>query len=84
MNNMILEEFHFVERQPFEHKVWLSSPTMHGEELAFVTEASETNWVSTVGQNINELEKYGDQADLRVQEGQNDFLDTLGLTHNTE
>lgn len=43
--------------QPFPDRVWLSSPTMHGEEMAFVNEAIETNWVSTVGANINELEK---------------------------
>lgn len=43
--------------KPFENKVWLSSPTMHGEELQFVKEAIETNWVSTVGKNIDELEK---------------------------
>ena len=43
--------------KPFPSKVWLSSPTMHGEEMAYVTEAIETNWVSTVGANINELEK---------------------------
>ncbi|MCR5235668.1 MAG: DegT/DnrJ/EryC1/StrS family aminotransferase [Lachnospiraceae bacterium] len=43
--------------KPFEKKVWLASPTMHGEELEFVKEAIETNWVSTVGANINELEK---------------------------
>ena len=42
---------------PFEKKVWLSSPTMHGEEIEFVREAYETNWMSTVGANINELEK---------------------------
>ncbi len=41
----------------FEKKVWLSSPTMHGDELAFVEEAYKTNWMSTVGANINELEK---------------------------
>ena len=29
---------------PFEHKVWLASPTMHGEELKYITEAYETNW----------------------------------------
>ena len=40
----------------FEKKVWLSSPTMHGDEIKFVTEAYETNWMSTVGANINELE----------------------------
>lgn len=43
--------------KPFEKKVWLSSPTMHGEELKYVTEAYETNWMSTVGANINEVEK---------------------------
>ena len=43
--------------KPFENKVWLSSPTMHGEEIEFVKEAYETNWMSTVGKNINEVEK---------------------------
>lgn len=41
----------------FESKVWLSSPTMHGDELKYVTEAYETNWMSTVGKNINEVER---------------------------
>ncbi len=43
--------------KPFEKKIYLSSPTMHGEELKYVTEAYETNWMSTVGENINELER---------------------------
>ena len=42
---------------PFESKVWLSSPTMHGEELKYMQEAYETNWMSTVGKNINEAER---------------------------
>ena len=41
----------------FKNKIWLSSPTMHGEELKYVTEAYETNWMSTVGKNINEAER---------------------------
>ena len=41
----------------FEKKVWLSSPTMHGEELDYIKEAYETNWMSTVGKNINEIER---------------------------
>ncbi len=41
----------------FEKKVWLSTPTMHGEELSYVTRAYESNWMSTVGENINEVEK---------------------------
>lgn len=43
--------------KPFKSKVWLSSPTMHGEELKYMTEAFETNWMSTVGANINEVER---------------------------
>jgi len=43
--------------KPFEKKVWLSSPTMHGEELEFMKEAFESNWMSTVGKNINEVER---------------------------
>lgn len=41
----------------FEKKVWLSSPTMHGPEMEYVSQAYETNWMSTVGENINEVER---------------------------
>ena len=41
----------------FTEKIWLSSPTMHGEELKYITQAYETNWMSTVGENINEVER---------------------------
>lgn len=43
--------------EPFKKKVYLSSPTMHGEELKYMQEAYETNWMSTVGANINEVER---------------------------
>lgn len=43
--------------KPFEKKLWLSSPTMYGEEMKYVKEAYETNWMSTVGENINEVER---------------------------
>ena len=43
--------------KPFEKKVWLSSPTMHGDEIKWIEEAYRTNWMSTVGENINEIEK---------------------------
>lgn len=46
-----------MEFKPFERKIWLSSPTMHGDEQKWVDEAIETNWVSTVGANINEIER---------------------------
>ena len=43
--------------EPFKEKVWLSSPTMHGEELKYMQEAYEKNWMSTVGENINVVEQ---------------------------
>ena len=43
--------------QPFEKKVLLSSPTMHGDEAKYMMEAYDTNWMSTVGKNIDETEK---------------------------
>ncbi|RKM54346.1 aminotransferase DegT [Butyrivibrio sp. X503] len=43
--------------KPFEKKIYLSSPTMHGDELKYMQEAYETNWMSTVGANLNEIEK---------------------------
>lgn len=49
------------EFKPFDKKVWLATPTMHGEELKYITEAYETNWMSTVGENINEVERIAAQ-----------------------
>lgn len=42
--------------EKFKEKVWLASPTMHGEELQYMQEAYDTNWMSTIGANINEVE----------------------------
>ena len=47
----------FKDIKPFEKKIYLSSPTMHGKEKHYVDEAIETNWVSTVGKNINAIEE---------------------------
>ena len=44
-------------KEAFANKVWLASPTMHGPELEYVKKAYETNWMSTVGENINETER---------------------------
>lgn len=51
--------FHFAENtlDKFEKKIWLSSPTMYPDSMRYVMEAYETNWMSTVGTNINEIEK---------------------------
>ncbi len=46
-----------MEIKPFKDRVWLSSPTMHGEEIKYVNEAYETNWMSTIGKNVDEAER---------------------------
>ena len=46
-----------MEIKPFTNKIWLSSPTMHGDEQKWVDDAIQKNWVSTVGENINEVER---------------------------
>lgn len=46
-----------VDMRGFQQKVWLSSPTMHGPEMEYMKEAYETNWMSTVGANIDEAER---------------------------
>ena len=43
--------------EKFENKVWLSSPTMYSDSMNYVMEAYESNWMSTVGANIKEVEK---------------------------
>lgn len=50
-----------MELKPFTKKVYLSSPTMHGDELKFMKEAFDTNWMSTVGKNIDEVERLAEE-----------------------
>ena len=45
------------EMKPFDKRIWLSSPTMHGDEMTYMSEAFNTNWMSTVGKNIDEVER---------------------------
>ena len=52
---MFIPENHKIEKNP--ERIWLSSPTMHGPEFEYMKEAYDTNWMSTVGKNINEVEK---------------------------
>ena len=41
----------------FNERVWLSSPTMHGDEQKYIKEAFDTNWVAPLGKNVDDLEK---------------------------
>ena len=64
-----------MEFKPFENKVWLATPTMHGEELKYMTEAYETNWMSTVGANINEVER------IAAEKAQMKYADRTGAKY---
>lgn len=47
----------YMKIKAFENKIWLSSPTMHGDELKYITEAIDSNWVTTEGANLGEIER---------------------------
>jgi dTDP-4-amino-4,6-dideoxygalactose transaminase len=51
------KDVRFMDIKPFPSRLWLASPTMHGKEQTYVDEAIRTNWVSTMGTNIDEIEK---------------------------
>ena len=40
-----------------EKRALLATPTMHGEELTYIKEAYGSGWMTTVGENVNEIEK---------------------------
>ena len=42
--------------KPIEKKIWLSSPTMHGDEQKWVNDVFEKNWITTDVENANETE----------------------------
>ena len=52
-----LNDPRFAGIKPFENRVWLSSPTMHGEEQKWINDAFEKNWITTAGENVNVVEK---------------------------
>lgn len=53
---MFISDNHHFEK--FEEKVWLSTPTMYPDSMDYVMEAYRTNWMSTIGANINEVERF--------------------------
>ena len=46
-----------MELKRFEKKVYLASPFIHAEERKYAKEAFDSNWMSTTGENLNQLEK---------------------------
>ena len=57
MKNKFINDQRFKGVKPFDKRIYLSSPTMHGDEQKWVSDAIQTNWVSTVGENINVIEE---------------------------
>ena len=55
--NDYLSDSRFVGIEPFAEKVWLSSPTMHGEEKEWILDAFDKNWITTDGDNVRSIEK---------------------------
>ena len=55
--SMFNADSRFAGIEPFETKLWLASPTMHGDEQKWVNDAFEKNWITTAGENVNEVEK---------------------------
>ena len=53
-------------------KIWLSSPHMGGNELSYIQEAFESNWIAPLGPNVNSLEN-----DLQDYLGENSFVGAL-------
>ncbi len=43
--------------KPEEKPILLSSPTMHGEELEYINEAFERNWIAPLGFNVDAFEQ---------------------------
>ena len=51
------DDARFSQVKPFDKECLLSSPTMHGDEIKWIEDAITTNWVTTVGENINTIER---------------------------
>ena len=43
--------------EKFENRVFMSSPTMHGDEQIYIKEAFDTNWIAPLGTNVDAFEK---------------------------
>ena len=52
----MIEEY-FMIFKPFENRIWLATPTKYGDEVKYIQEAFMTNWITTEGANINEIER---------------------------
>lgn len=61
-------------------KIGLSTPTMHGEEMKFVQEAFDKNWIAPLGFNCDGLEQ---ELGAYLGKGLNEEIYTLSLSAGT-
>lgn len=64
----------------FKNRIPLATPTMHGEEMKFVTEAFEKNWIAPLGFNCDGFEK---EMSEYLCEGLDKEYHTLALASGT-
>lgn len=43
--------------EPFEKKIWLATAKKHDEEIKYIQEAFDTNWITTEGTNLVAIEQ---------------------------
>lgn len=55
--NVTMDDPRFKGLKPLRVRATLSTPTMHQEELEYIRSAFDSGWVTTVGENINSIEK---------------------------
>lgn len=63
-----------------ENRIWLSSPTMHGDEMKYINEAFEKNWVAPLGFNCDNFEK---EMKAYLSQGKKDEVYTVALSSGT-
>ncbi len=52
----MIEDEH-MEFEAFKNKIWLATATKHDKELTYIQEAFDTNWITTEGTNLVEIER---------------------------
>ena len=63
-----------------EKKILLSSPTMHGDEMKYIQEAFEKNWIAPLGFNCDNFEK---EMTEYLSKGLNQKYSTMALSSGT-
>ena len=60
-----------------EKRIFLATPTMHGEEQNYIKEAFDTNWIAPLGKNVDEFEKEGSKVGLEIHVMHEDIFNSM-------